>query len=146
MRNLSRFSLMSSKGKTVEVPFIAPKYKHTLTSLINEETCLLFFNFFPPSLLDYFSTYVCVCFFLYLSTLLVYSNLHCYLRDESTYTDMMKFQPSTLGWKKSRVSKKFRIAIGALNGTYTRVSNVVEFPGARLGRLRTINSELNGAT
>ena len=57
MRNLSRFSLMSSKGKTVEVPFITPKYKHTLTSLINEETCLLFFNFFPPSLLDYFSTY-----------------------------------------------------------------------------------------
>ena len=30
--------------------------------------------------------------------------------------------------------------------TPTSVSSVVEFPGAGLGRLRTINSELNGAT
>ena len=32
------------------------------------------------------------------------------------------------------------------SGLWDSVSNVVEFPGAGLGRLRTINSELNGAT
>ena len=33
-----------------------------------------------------------------------------------------------------------------ITNTISSVSNVVEFPGSGLGRLRTINSELNGAT
>ena len=52
MRNWSRFSLMSSKGKTVEVPFIAPKYIQAYSYISNKwgDLLIVFFCFFPTLL------------------------------------------------------------------------------------------------
>ena len=48
---------------------------------IKQGDSLIVFRFFSTLLAELFF-YLCTCFFLYLSTLLVYYNLLCYLRDE----------------------------------------------------------------
>ena len=62
----------------------------TLASLINEETRLLFWNFFPPSLLNYFSICAFVSFLIFLSS---------------------SFIPTSLAIREMRVSNIGRFAV-----------------------------------
>ena len=54
---------------------------------------------------------------------------------------------AVLGSPKTALKFKYEIMYHSMYGAgYNSVSSVVEFPGAGLSRLRTINSKLNGAT